>query len=441
MISRFAYRTLSTMLAVSMLAAVALALPHPAAAVPAISSLAPERVVFGRVVTVSGIVAPALPGEQIQLEQRIQGTWKAVGEVAVSDEAGAWASHFKPLAPGPVRATQLTGELGSSPETAIQLVPKVLIGRHTSRGPVYPFLGTGVRWRIAPASYPNGRVSVKLSIDGRSVGKVTARIRNGVVTTKLPTRGVGRFRAQLVLPGRGGFAARTSRSVSFVVRGERVGPGSNATWNRSLRAALRFRGVHVPTGRSFDSRMGDSVIAFHKAYGRSRTSTFEASDWKHLTRSAVKVKYRGRGTHIEIDKRRQILMQVRNGKPTMIVHVSTGSTGNTPAGRHSVLWKGEWVPSLYGGLLYKSMAIRGAYAIHGYPSVPTSPASHGCIRVPMWIAATLYSRSPVGMPVYIYEGPGAIRPSLGRRSRDLPELTGVSPQRWADTRGPVTAMS
>ena len=33
--------------------------------------------------------------------------------------------------------------------------------------------------------------------------------------------------------------------------------------------------------------------------------------------------------------------------------------------------------------------LRG-FAIHGYPSVPPYPASHGCVRVPMWIAQQLY---------------------------------------------------
>jgi hypothetical protein len=76
------------------------------------------------------------------------------------------------------------------------------------------------------------------------------------------------------------------------------------------------------------------------------------------------------------------------------------------------------------------MSITGAYAIHGYPHVPTTPASHGCVREPMWIAASLYSRTPVGTKIIIYEGPGSTRPSLGRR--DTPELTGVDPSRWAD---------
>lgn len=422
-----------------LLAAAAITLAHPTAALaaPTITTLAPAKVTIGERVVVTGVVEPALPGERVQVDQRLAGGWKRVGAVAVTDEAGAWQTAFIPRVGNQVRATQLTGSGGSSVPVAVAVAPKVLTARVGS-GTAYPFLGKRVVWRVAPAAYPDGLVRVKLSIGGRPAGSVMARVRDGVVSTKLPTRGVGRFRAQLILPTRGGFVRATGGNVTFLVRGARVGAGSNVTWNRSLRAALRFRGFHVPGGTRFDSRMGEAVIAFHKAYGRPRTTTFEVRDWARLGRSRVAVRDRSKGLHIEIDKGRQILMQVRNGRATMIIHVSTGRTGNTPVGRHKIQWKGNWVPSLYDSMLYKSMAFRGAYAIHGYPSVPVTPASAGCVRVPMWIAAALYARSPVGTPVLVYEGPGSTATSIGRtrRSADVPELTGVDVARWADE-GPV----
>lgn len=410
-----------------------LLVPTSAAAAPAITSLAPEQVVAGESVVATGSVTPAAAGELVQLEQQVDGAWTKVGQLASTDAAGAWRVTFNPQVGGQIRATQLSNTGGSSAELAVRVAPKVLSATLSS-GRIYPFLGARATWRIAPSTYPNGRVRIVLSIDRRAAGFVQATVRNGVVTATIPTKGVGRFNAKLELPARGGFVAGSSSTpLSFTVRGERVGSGSSRTWNRALRAALKFRGVHVPGGSSFDSRMGESVIAFHKAYGRARTTTFEASDWKRLTRSAIAVRDRSAGLHIEIDKGRQILMQVRNGKAVMVIHVSSGSTGNTPAGRWKVQWKGDWVPSLYGSLLYKSMAITDAYAIHGYPSVPTSPASHGCVRVPMWIAATLYRRSPVGTPIYIYEGPGGTRPSVGRTATpDVPELTGVDAAAWAN---------
>jgi lipoprotein-anchoring transpeptidase ErfK/SrfK len=49
------------------------------------------------------------------------------------------------------------------------------------------------------------------------------------------------------------------------------------------------------------------------------------------------------------------------------------------------------------------MTFHGNFAIHGYYSVPTYPASHGCVRVPIWEADWLYDQSPVGERVYVYE--------------------------------------
>jgi hypothetical protein len=413
------------------LLALVLLVPAHAAAAPTISSLDPIKVVAGSQTVASGSVDPVLPGELVQLEQLLDGEWTKVGALASTDAAGAWRVTFTPHVGGPVRATQLSSTGGSSAETKVAVLPRLLAST-LQNARVYPFLGATAIWRVG-GGYPNGRAMIDMTLDRRRIGRVRAVIRNGRVSAKLPVRGVGRFDARLVLPARGGFHSVRFSPLVFKVRGERVGSGSSRQWNRSLRAALRFRGVYTPGGSSYDSRMGEAVIAFHKAYGRARTSTFEASDWKRLTRARIQVRDRSRGLHIEIDKGRQILMQVRDGKATMVVHVSSGASGNTPAGRWKVQWKGNWVPSLYDSLLYKSMAITGAYAIHGYPSVPTSPASHGCVRVPMWIAAKLYARSPVGTPIYIYEGPGSTTPSIGKRSRtDVPELTGVDPSLWAD---------
>jgi PKD domain/L,D-transpeptidase catalytic domain len=48
-----------------------------------------------------------------------------------------------------------------------------------------------------------------------------------------------------------------------------------------------------------------------------------------------------------------------------------------------------------------SYFLRG-FAVHGYPDVPPYPASHGCTRIPMWIAQTVYEEIPDGSAVYVY---------------------------------------
>ena len=53
------------------------------------------------------------------------------------------------------------------------------------------------------------------------------------------------------------------------------------------------------------------------------------------------------------------------------------------------------------GMYYSSFFL-GGFAIHGFYSVPAYPASHGCVRMPMWIAPTIFASSDYGEADYIY---------------------------------------
>jgi lipoprotein-anchoring transpeptidase ErfK/SrfK len=54
------------------------------------------------------------------------------------------------------------------------------------------------------------------------------------------------------------------------------------------------------------------------------------------------------------------------------------------------------------GVMYYPSYVVSKTAIHGYKSVPTYPASHGCIRVPMWMAKDLWYDTPTGMTIDVY---------------------------------------
>ena len=53
------------------------------------------------------------------------------------------------------------------------------------------------------------------------------------------------------------------------------------------------------------------------------------------------------------------------------------------------------------GMVHSNYFI-GGYAIHGYPSVPPFPASHGCLRVPIPDAAAIYAWLRHGDGVIVY---------------------------------------
>jgi lipoprotein-anchoring transpeptidase ErfK/SrfK len=142
--------------------------------------------------------------------------------------------------------------------------------------------------------------------------------------------------------------------------------------------------------------LGDGTTATGRTVQHTLCGRLVAAD-PHRRRARVPAA-RFPGDHVEVDKTRQVLFVVRGGKVTLVVPTSTGATGNTPAGEWRVYRKvagHDWV------LYYPSYFLRG-FAVHGYPDVPPYPASHGCARIPLWIAQTVYGEMPDGSTVYVY---------------------------------------
>jgi len=90
--------------------------------------------------------------------------------------------------------------------------------------------------------------------------------------------------------------------------------------------------------------------------------------------------------HVEIDKTRQILFAYEGDKLVFQTRVSTGrESRSTPSGDFTA---GEKSPMHYSSLFHNapmpySVQVDGNIFIHGFAEVPTWPASHGCIRVPL----------------------------------------------------------
>jgi peptidoglycan hydrolase-like protein with peptidoglycan-binding domain len=143
----------------------------------------------------------------------------------------------------------------------------------------------------------------------------------------------------------------------------------------------------------------DSVIAFQKVNGMSRDGVVGPAVWHRLSTATIPLPRYRSGTHIEVDKTRQVLFDVRDGKVARVLPVSTGATGNTPSGTFHVYSKESGYNQK---LMYFSMYFLGNFAVHGYPEVPTYPASHGCVRIPIWAAVPMYDTHGYGATVILY---------------------------------------
>ena len=158
-----------------------------------------------------------------------------------------------------------------------------------------------------------------------------------------------------------------------------------------------------------------AVIAFQKWEGHRTTGRLTRSEFNAI-RDAASPQPRDPGyKHVEVDLDRQVLLLIDDdGVVTRILPVSTGSgkrykekrmsgLAYTPRGRFRIYGKmSGWRRSPLGLLFYPNYFSDGL-AIHGNPSVPHEPRSHGCIRIPMFAAAEVSKQLPVGTIVLIYD--------------------------------------
>lgn len=240
-----------------------------------------------------------------------------------------------------------------------------------------------------------GLVTVRVTRGSRIVAKRSFR---GRARIHLATGRAGAYRIRVTLqPEPGYLTAR--RALERIVFLPSLGPGSAGPSVYEL--DRRLHELHFALGR-VDGYYGlddlDAVTAFQKLHGLPRTGTVDARVWRELQRAEIP-RARYPGDHVEVSKGRQVLFLVRNGKVALVVPVSTGATGNTPLGHWRVYSR---VPGYNAKAMYYSSFFVGGFAIHGYASVPPYPASHGCVRIPLWIAYRVFSLIDYGTAVYIY---------------------------------------
>ena len=157
-----------------------------------------------------------------------------------------------------------------------------------------------------------------------------------------------------------------------------------------------------------------ALIAFQKWEGREVTGKLTRDELEAI-RNASGPKPRDTGyEHVEVDVDRQVLMLVKDDDSVRVLPVSTGSgkpfmdegqesVAYTPRGRFVVYDKTYgWENGKLGSVYYANY-ITGGVAIHGYLSVPNEPASHGCIRIPMFAAKEVSTMVPVGTIVLVYD--------------------------------------
>lgn len=196
-----------------------------------------------------------------------------------------------------------------------------------------------------------------------------------------------------------------------------LGPTDSGPAVRRIQERLDALGYWIgPIDGQFGDLTRQGVIAFQKYQGLGLTGVVDRSTRDVLagaTRPSVRTTA---GNVIEIDKARQLLFFVRSGVVAWVFNTSTGTEkpyiyegstylADTPPGRWTITRQVDGIrESNLGRLIRPKYFHPDGIAIHGYPVVPSRPASHGCVRVSLPAIDFIWSSNlaPLGSAVWVY---------------------------------------
>ena len=169
-----------------------------------------------------------------------------------------------------------------------------------------------------------------------------------------------------------------------------------------------------------------AVMAFEKYMGFEADGKVDQRTADALTTMTLRPIARANsGTLVEVDKAKQLLYFVIDGRTDWILNTSTGNgeeyieedkntpgemiTGisDTPSGLHKVNRErpeGWWEGDL--GEIYRPKYFIGGVAVHGSNSIPNYAASHGCVRVSVPAMDWIWDSGimPLRIPVWVHDG-------------------------------------
>lgn len=157
-----------------------------------------------------------------------------------------------------------------------------------------------------------------------------------------------------------------------------------------------------------------ALIAFQKWEGRPVTGRLTPAELEAIRTSASPTAREPGYAHVEVDVDRQVLLIVNDNDGIRVLPISSGSDkpfedegqtsiAHTPRGRFVVYNKVVGWEQGSNSSMYYSNYISGGVAIHGFRTVPTQPASHGCIRIPVFAAREVSKLLPIGTIVLVYD--------------------------------------
>ena len=240
------------------------------------------------------------------------------------------------------------------------------------------------------------RLRVKPSANGR-VGLFTETLRSpaaGLVRVTVTHR---RSARQSGYVGRRALAALTPSA----------GSGQGGPFVALVQQRLLALHVYLPPTGVFDQHMALALDAYHRLLGWGHGQTLDPATIGALLagRGTFIVRHPRDGKHVEGNLGDQLLALINGSQVYRIYPISSGKPSTPTILGHFRVYQRD--PGYLPDGMYYSNFFSGGYAIHGYDPAPDYPASHGCMRVPIVDAISIYDWLTLGNIVDVYYPPRA----------------------------------
>ncbi|HET9013691.1 MAG TPA: L,D-transpeptidase [Gemmatimonadaceae bacterium] len=250
--------------------------------------------------------------------------------------------------------------------------------------------------RVTVVLYRGKRIASRKKVTTKKSGN------KGAFSVAFPVRKAGSYSVRAYHKASAGQQKATTKKVAFRAFVGKAGGGSHGAKVRLLQRSLARMGYVTSRGGRYDGATSCAVLAYRKVNGMGRNGfASKAVFLKALKgRGTFKLRYPRAGKHVEFDWSRQVLVLASGGRAQRIYHASSGKP-STPTVFGTFHFYRKQPGTNSHGMVYSNYFIRG-YAIHGYASVPNYAASHGCIRVPIPNAVSIYRWVNLGNPIFVY---------------------------------------
>lgn len=223
------------------------------------------------------------------------------------------------------------------------------------------------------------------------------------------------FRAAAATAVAGGLVV-TAGEDARAARPDLLSEGDTGWWVQNLQRRLLEANywLRTPNG-TYDDTTQQAVMALQKVHGLGRDGVVGPATWKAVY--APTTPRPRTASAFEIDKGRQLQIVARYGWAHWVFNTSTGNGkrywssasgrylyATTPSGTFRFTRAINGMRNAPLGQLWRPRYFVGGIAIHGSPSIPGYPASHGCARLSNRAINYIWWKqlAPIGRTVKVY---------------------------------------